>query len=86
MEFNFDSEKSIEITKTPSVKAINDSAGLWIADENVEICQREKNCLATCSLVCNHHYRNTIPHNIKTDKVNEEGEDIVIPLNVILNP
>lgn len=96
MEFNFDNDKHIEATKTPSVKAINKEiidpigknicAGLWIADENAEICRWKKNCLPTCSTSCHHHYKNTIPHNIKTDKRNEKEENILIPGKIILNP
>jgi hypothetical protein len=38
MEFNFDSENNIKVTKVPSIKVLNADAKLWISDENVEIC------------------------------------------------
>ena len=76
MEFNFDGEENIGTTKTLFVKAINspNGAGLWIADENAEICRWKKNCLTY-----NHHYKNTIPHNTKTDNFDISG-------TIILNP
>jgi hypothetical protein len=56
MEFNFDSEENVKTTKTLSIKVINDDAGLWISDENAEMCRWKKNC------------EHLILHNIKTDK------------------
>ena len=77
MEFNFDSEENIGTTKTPSLKAINSpkGAGLWIADENTEICRWKKD----------YNYKNTIPHNIKTDSFNISGNIILNPLMIILH-
>jgi hypothetical protein len=56
----------------------NIGAGLWIADENVKICRWKKNSAG--------EYLNTIPYNIKTDKVDGEGLDVVIPGRVVVNP
>jgi hypothetical protein len=84
MDFNFDSDVNIKTSKTPSVKPINkdiidpNGAGLWIANENAGNCGWIKNSAG--------EYLNTIPYSIKTDKVNEEGLDIVIPGRVIVNP
>ena len=53
MEFNFDSEDNIKMTKTPTIKVLNDDVKLWISDECAEMCKCKGNL---------------IPHDIKTDK------------------
>jgi hypothetical protein len=93
--FDFDSEKNIESTKTPSIKAIssgikdkdkNIGAGLWIAHENADICKWRKNCKKSCSSDCTAHFVNCIPHNIDTRRLNEQEENIVINGCAIINP
>lgn len=94
-EFNFDSESNKISTKTPAIKAIGGGikdpsgkvvgAGLWIANENAEICEWKKNCLDTCDFSCMKHLRSVIPHEVDTKRV-EKGVDIVIAGNVIVNP
>jgi hypothetical protein len=75
MKFDFDAIENITTAKTPSIKVINsEPAGLWLANENAELCEWDST------------YQNTVPHNIKTDKVNEKGEGILVPGRIILNP
>jgi hypothetical protein len=95
-QFDFDSDDNKTSTKTPSLKAIGGGikdrsgkpfgAGLWLANENAEVCGWEKQCTEKCDFSCMEHLKGMIPHGIDTKKVDEEQNDIVIPGNVILNP
>jgi hypothetical protein len=80
MDFNFDSQENVITAKTPSVKPINDGTtngtGLWISDENAEICKWKKDW--------DHHYKNTIPHNIKGREGDISGNTIINPRMLIL--
>jgi hypothetical protein len=95
-EFNFDSDENRTAAKTPALKAIGGGikdktgkiigAGLWMAHENAEICQWEKECLENCNYSCMEHLKGIIPHNVDTKKVDDEGHDVVIHGSVILKP
>jgi hypothetical protein len=77
MDFNFDSQENVITTKTPSVKAINNGgAGLWISNENAEICKWKKDSL--------NQYINTRPYNIKTNEGDIPGYTIRNPRMLIL--
>jgi len=94
--FDFDSEKNIETTKTPSIKSISSGikdpagktigAGLWIAHENADLCKWKKSCKKTCKPECTNHFINCIPHNIDTKRQTDTGEDIIIHGSAIINP
>jgi hypothetical protein len=69
MEFNFDSEDNIKLTKMPSIKVLNADAKLWISDEKLEICGWKGDL---------------IPHTLKTEKGDVSGNIIYNPRMLIL--
>jgi len=71
MEFNFDSEHNIKVTKAPSIKVLNADAKLWISNESAEIC-KWKGAL--------------VPHDIKTtiEGITIPGNIIHNPRMIIL--
>lgn len=89
--FNFDSETNITQEKIPSAKAINrnfcgdKTAGLWIADENMESCNWRKNCTSKCKIDCPEHYVNTKLHTIDIPSGEEiKGRGIINPRILVL--
>lgn len=62
-EFDYTSTTNAKSTKTPSLKAINTTAELWMACENAEICGWVKDC--ECEDGCS-HFKNTKPHNLES--------------------
>jgi hypothetical protein len=95
-EFNFDGDENRTSSKTPALKAIGGGikdksgnvvgAGLWIAHENVEICEWIKECLDTCDHSCMNHLKGMTPHDVDTKKVDIDNKDIIIKGSVILKP
>ena len=87
-EFNFYDENNAVSTKTPSLKAINYPAGLWVAYENMQSCKWSKSC-TTCKATCTQHFKNVKFYGIdlgKYGKTTPEGEPLIIDGGMILNP
>lgn len=94
--FDFDSDDNRTSAKTPALKAIGGGikdkngkvigAGLWMAHENAEICQWKKDCTDTCDYSCMDHLKGMTYHGVDTKKVDDDGNDIIIPGSVILKP
>lgn len=89
--FNFDSESNVTNSKIPSAKAINknfcgvkNTAGLWIADENMDSCGWRKSC-SNCSNDCVDHFVNTKHHVIDLQSGDEvSGRGIMEPRIIVL--
>ncbi len=94
--FDFDSDDNRTSAKTPALKAIGGGikdkngkvigAGLWMAHENAEICQWKKDCTDSCDYSCMDHLKGMTYHGVDTKKVDDDGNDIIIPGSVILKP
>jgi hypothetical protein len=85
-EFNFNSEAHWGGAKTPSIKALNHPAALWLADDNADIARWRTTCTAECPKGCTAHYVNTKFHGIdlsKWGKLTDSGEPLIISGRII---
>lgn len=86
-EFNFDSEEHWGGGKTPAIKALNQPAALWIADENADICSWTKECLPECKDNCSLHFASTSFHGLsRYGKTINENEPLIISGRIITKP
>ncbi len=51
-----------------------------------EICQWKKDCTDSCDYSCMDHLKGMTYHGVDTKKVDDDGNDIIIPGSVILKP
>lgn len=89
--FNFDGDDNIIKYHTPTIKIINKnflnellSSGLWISNENLTICGWRKDCKQECSVCCDDHFVNTMPHVIETNNGTVYGKGIINPRFLII--
>ncbi|CCA61392.1 hypothetical protein AV955_gp035 [Diadromus pulchellus ascovirus 4a] len=91
MAFNFDSVDNCKSTSVPSAKAINkqfcgsrNAAGIWIADENMSICDWKRSCSSSCEPDCADHYVGTKKHTVSAANDDIPGNGIVSPRMLIV--
>lgn len=94
LQFDFDSDENISVTKTPAVKALTAArdedyiGGIWIAHENADVCKWKKSCPDPDNCLDCTHFKNTTPHKIATTTPNpsKPSQFIFIKGCLIENP